>query len=413
MNKLFCILFAVLMSLNSAFAAIEEKTVVAKGEGLTRQTALMQALSNAAGQAFGIELSSETLSSSMGTSIDTSESSTAVFVDALSQVVREKVATNANQPVTGYRILNDQQFNDGWIVEVEMTYAAYKPLGQRSNRRTAVVVGRDSNDQFLRNKVEQALVASRRFDVVSRRDRDLFADEKNFIRSEDAGRLEVARLGGAQGADYLVIVDVRSLKKGINRETVLQSTGETVYDSFFDVRFSIEVLEFTTREMKWTDEFRVSRSTQDRVGNGEAWMLKYVEPTIKGAVDELLASIFPMRVITVEGDTFLVNRGSQYLKGNESFAVYSEGQALIDPETGESLGSSERHIGSAEVIEVFPKYSRLRLISGSMQPNASYTVRREAQTKITRSSPAKTSKPSAAARAQQQEIQQKKSAFLN
>lgn len=414
MIRLILAMVVFVASVATVHAAVEERSVVAKGEGLSRQAALMQALTNATGQAFGLQLTSDTLSSSLGIAVDSSQASEAVFMDALSQMVRERVTTNENQPVTGYRVLSDQKFSDGWIVEVEMTYAYYQPLGQKSNRRSAVVVGRDHDDKLLRDKVEQALIASRKFDVVSRRDQNIFADEKSFIRGDDAGSLEVARIGGAQGADYMIIVDVITLQKGINKETVLTTTGEKVFDSFFNLRFGVEVVEFTTREVKWKDEFKVSRSTQDRVGNAEAWILKYVEPIITGAVDEMVSALYPIRVISVEGDTFLVNRGSQYLQGNEVFAIYSQGQALIDPDTGESLGSSEHRVGMAEVIEVFPKFSRLVMTQGTLRPDVDYSVRRESQTSVKKSTVAsKPATPSAAKQAEKEQLEQKKSAFLN
>jgi len=384
--KIYIFVTLILLSLSNANAAIEERNVTAKGQGESRQSALMQALSNAAGQAFGIELSSETVSSSVGTSIDTDEMSTSVFVDALSQVVRETVKSDDSQPITGYRVLSDLKLNEGgWQVEVELSYATYGPLGQVSTRRTVAVVSRDSNYEFLRELVEKALVSSRRFDVISRRDQHLFEDEKAFIRGEDAGRLEIARLGGAQGADYLVIVDVKSWERSFNRESFLTSTGETVLDSYFDVQFGIDVVEFSTREVKWTNAYRVSRSTDERVSNGDGWIFQSVEPAIRSGVDELISTIYPMQVISVEQNTFLVNRGSQYIKGNERFSVFSEGKPLIDPETGESLGVSEQLVGTAEVVEVFPKYSRLRLLDGQMLADDNYSVRRTEQTQVVHS----------------------------
>lgn len=402
-------LLASLTLFTPSYAAIEERAVTARGEGVSLQSALQQALANAVGEAFGIELSSESLSSSVATTVDTSDLSAAVFVDVLSQAVREKVSTNDNQPVTGYRVLSDRHDANGWIVEVEMRYAYYQPVGQPSARRTAVVVGRNKGDEFLRDRVEQALVASRRFDVVTRRDQKLFDAEKSFIKGDDAGRSERARIGGAQGADYLVVVDALNFGHAVNRESILPATGEKLYDSVLNLKYSIEVLEFTTHELKWKKQFSESKSTQQYLNNGSAWVAKYVDGSLNSAIEEMISTIYPMRVISQEGETFLVNRGNQYLKGHEQFTVYKEGLALIDPETGESLGSSETEVGTAEVVEVFPKYSRLRLTSGSLSPSSDYIVRNSTKVAPRPSTPSNSTNKLAPS----PQLQQKKSVFLN
>ena len=407
--KIHSAVFLTFLVVSSLSAEIIEKSVTAVGQGSTRQTALFQALSNATGQAFGIELSTDTISVSTGVSVETSDESVAFFLDNLSQTVREKVATNSNNPIIGYEVLSDRQVKEGWVIQVKLIYAAFKSLGRPSSRRTVVVVGRDDRDNVLRNKVEQVLVSSRRFDVVSRRDQNLFADEKSFIRSDNADRLQIARIGGAQGADYLVIVDIISFKKGVNRETTLASNNEIVYASFFDLHFSIQIVEFTTREVKWSNNFKVSRATEDQVNDGESWISRHVDFKISSAVDVMLAAIFPIKVISVEGKMFLVNRGSQYLKGNEVLNVYSGGEALIDPQTGERLGISEHHVGSAEVVETFPKFSRLRMKTGLLRVDVDYVVRRKDQVQVT----GKHLDRSSSASAEKNRVEQKKSAFLN
>lgn len=52
----------------------------------------------------------------------------------------------------------------------------------------------------------------------------------------------------------------------------------------------------------------------------------------------------------------------------------SKGEALIDPETGISLGSEESEIGAVEVTQVQDKYSVARLAGGRM-PKAGDVVR--------------------------------------
>jgi curli biogenesis system outer membrane secretion channel CsgG len=49
--------------------------------------------------------------------------------------------------------------------------------------------------------------------------------------------------------------------------------------------------------------------------------------------------------------------------GNK-FTVYSVGEELVDPVTGELLGSEEEEIGTVEIYQVKEKYSKAKIVSG-------------------------------------------------
>jgi hypothetical protein len=47
------------------------------------------------------------------------------------------------------------------------------------------------------------------------------------------------------------------------------------------------------------------------------------------------------------------------------FDVYAQQQALVDPETGKTLGTPDRKVGSIRVVEVEEKYSVAEAIDGT------------------------------------------------
>lgn len=52
----------------------------------------------------------------------------------------------------------------------------------------------------------------------------------------------------------------------------------------------------------------------------------------------------------------VVNAGSNnYIKENDILEIYQPGQEIIDPETGESLGTLDFVKGKLRVVDVFPK----------------------------------------------------------
>lgn len=71
-------------------------------------------------------------------------------------------------------------------------------------------------------------------------------------------------------------------------------------------------------------------------------------------------------VVMVKGDNIYINVGSNVnVQGGEIFTVYEQGEELIDPQTGMSLGSEEEKLGRIEVVTVKDKYSIAKGLEGS------------------------------------------------
>jgi hypothetical protein len=65
-----------------------------------------------------------------------------------------------------------------------------------------------------------------------------------------------------------------------------------------------------------------------------------------------------MLVIGVQGSTVYVNRGEDGgLRQGEVLSVFRPGIQLVDPYTGEVLGSAETEIGTVRVVRVNPRFT--------------------------------------------------------
>ncbi len=59
-----------------------------------------------------------------------------------------------------------------------------------------------------------------------------------------------------------------------------------------------------------------------------------------------------------------MNRGKDGgLKKGQILEVYSAGEILIDPDTGQSLGSSEEYVGKVKVVRINPKFTIAVIVS--------------------------------------------------
>jgi len=73
------------------------------------------------------------------------------------------------------------------------------------------------------------------------------------------------------------------------------------------------------------------------------------------------------RVMEVDGKEITVTGGKNMnLKVGDTFQVYHRGKALIDPETGQTLGYRETRLGVLKVTEVMDKFSLGVMLDGAL-----------------------------------------------
>ncbi len=80
------------------------------------------------------------------------------------------------------------------------------------------------------------------------------------------------------------------------------------------------------------------------------------------------------KIIKVDGARAWINLGaSAGIKVGDKFNVISVGEALIDPDTGKTLGADEQQTASGAVVEVQPEFA---IMSFSGKASAKDTVRK-------------------------------------
>jgi len=366
-----------LMMANTVYAQVTEASITATGNGLSRDEAVQSALVSAAGQAFGIQLDAQSSSTSLAAEATTNEGSENAYLSVLNKEVAQRVNSPNNSPILGYSIDSAIQSGPSWEATVTLRYAKFEQIGARSDRRSMIVVTQEKRFRdLLVNNIEQALVGSRRFDVLNRENQALFEQEKSFVTGSDAAAAEVARLGQASGADFLVVAAFPSMGISNNQRETIRLTGEVLVQSSVSGSVSIEVIEFSSRKLKWssTEKFAATYKGASAVGNQA--LSKLVSQASIKLVDQLVEAIYPIRVAKVMAKNMaVINRGSVSIKKGQSFVVFLMGEEIKDPQSGESLGALEIEIGTAKVINTNPKYSVVKLDDGEFDAESAYLVR--------------------------------------
>jgi hypothetical protein len=397
-----------------ARAQVTEATVTADGQGMSRDDAIQAALVNAAGQAFGVRLSAQfvTQNMSVDASVDNEDHST--VVSALNKNIRQTLNTPRNAPILGYDVNNvAEQPGHGWEASVTLRYAKYERLGADSNRRSVVVVSNSKQfRQQLIQTIGESLVGTRRFDVLNRENDKLFQDEKEFILGDAAANPEVARLSQASGADYLVVAQLQNLGVSNNQRETIVMTGEVLVNSAASGTLQLQVIEFASRKIKWSGSQKFGGSYAGATSVGADTLGKLISGASDKLIGRMVDAIYPMQVINVMGDTAIVNRGEGGITVGDTYAVFQLGKELRDPQSGESLGAVETEVGLGRITEVKPKFSFLKMASGTLNESASYIVRKTEKKSPVTTAPRAAPKRTSAAVSEPQEPD-RANVFLN
>ena len=362
----------------AALAGVEEASVNGTGNGASRQAAISGALADAAAQAFGVTIDASMVSEIASIETSSSEGNDSRVLDALNAKVSTRLQQPGNRPILGYRVVRAERGPNGWWeAEVVLRYASYRKLGAPSARRTVVVVAKGGPyEGLVADVVEKTLVDSRRFDILDRDDRDLYDQEKLFIQGGDAARAEIARLGNASGADYLVIAELHDLKVANNQRETIRLTGEVLVRSSFSGMLRMQVVEFSSRKVKWKDVRRIGGVYEDVASITRSMLEREIGKAADHLVRGMLDAIYPMRVVKVIGDQVIVNRGKGAVKVGERFRIFLVGEELVDPQSGESLGQMEVEVGKGVISEVRPKFAFLRVEKGRLEQGQDYLLRK-------------------------------------
>lgn len=362
----------------TASAQVTEATITADGTGMTRDEAVAAALANAAGQAFGITLNAASVSQTLGAETITNEASETRMVNAVNRMVTQAVNMPANNPILGYTVDNlFEGAGNSWEATVTLRYARFERLGADTSRRSVIVVTNEKRyAELLTTSIAESLVASRRFDVLNRRNNALFEAEKAFIQSDDAATAEMARLSQAGGADYLLIAELQGLSIRNNMQETIRMTGEVLVKSAVSGTLRLEVVEFASRKVKWTGSQKFGATYEGTSSIGAGTLSRLIGDAAGKLMNNLVSAIYPIRVVRVMGDTAIINRGEGSASVGETYAVFLMGEDLIDPQSGESLGPMEAEAGIGRITEVKPKFSFLKMATGTLDPNAEYIVRK-------------------------------------
>ncbi|MBX3469220.1 MAG: hypothetical protein KF878_20290 [Planctomycetes bacterium] len=240
------------------------------------------------------------------------------------------------------------------------------------HRTVAAPPGAALETSALSNKFVTALVQTRKFDVVERERVDKLLGE---MQMAEAGLMDPARAvqaGRMLGADFFLMGEISVFTL---TTTVREIPGTTRFTRAEELRIILDMRIVDTR---------TSRVVSAEKGEAvmRAQQLFPQRPPANAPVDpkalddiqrevvnrcvvKVIDAIYPIRIIAVTGAEASINRGEGGgVAAGDVLDVFVEGQEMIDPDTGEVLGSEETKVARIRVSQILPRFSKAQVLGG-------------------------------------------------
>lgn len=221
------------------------------------------------------------------------------------------------------------------------------------------------NPSTFQNEIEHAVQATAKFEIVSRQKavmKSVLA-EQAFSDSELSSG-QAAKKGQLAASNLIVVSEIQSFRFYRKSTAVPNIDNKYKQKDSGSLLVNIKVMDTTTGAVKRSFIIKDSFARKQKIANKKGGLphISNLESMYKTLAikmsNELIDAVFPMLVIQVQGNSVFINRGKDSgIKKDEKLVVYHAGEALIDPYTGESLGSSEEKLGLLKVVDVRPKFT--------------------------------------------------------
>jgi curli biogenesis system outer membrane secretion channel CsgG len=219
-----------------------------------------------------------------------------------------------------------------------------------------------------------AVTATRRFDIVARADLATVLKEQDIAESGliDPSDPQTARAFSMAGARYVATITVENFQEGVATAQFQGGLGETtmerrtvqlqatlkIYDTTSGVLLDSASLVIEDAEVRETlpGATQTGRLTNALLGTVATHLAR-------DTANAIMDTLAPAKVLAYTMGQVTLNRGEGTgVAVGQVWQVFHAGQALVDPDTGEVLGSEEIPVGWVRITEVTPKFSKAQAI---------------------------------------------------
>lgn len=267
------------------------------------------------------------------------------------------------------------------------------------SHRFVIIQPIEATTKVLSSDLVTHLVKTNKFTVVERSRMDNILKEQEFSESGFISPETAVKMGELIGADYFVMGRIESLQAALeNKKVPYSNTTQEEYEGKMIV--NVRIVDSRGGKIVAANKFTVDHKDRSRENNKitpDTFLEALKEKAAQEIVNKIIEGVFPLKVIKVVGDTVYINRGEGVtFEIGTTLSIISQGEGLIDPDTGESLGAAEEEVGTVEISDIQNKFSKAKIITGGKQIKTGAIARRmaaEEKTPMRELTPGSSDKP--------------------
>ena len=215
--------------------------------------------------------------------------------------------------------------------------------------------------------MSSALQNARKFEVLTRSDLPEAMKEADF---GDSGNSAGGAVRNFKGADYILTVKINDFQDYV-KTADFKLIGKSAQKRLLRMGAVANIIDARTGAIAESANISVSESEISERDAGVRESSKLDRRLLAELSKSLAAKIaaratevaFPAKVVAKTGSLVTVNRGDGTdIAVGDVYEVYASSGDLIDPDTGENLGSEEVPVGRVEITAVRPKFSLSRAV---------------------------------------------------
>ncbi len=219
-----------------------------------------------------------------------------------------------------------------------------------------------------------AIDGTRRFELVARADLPSVIKEQNLAESGNVNTLDPQAAKALQlaGAAYLATVTIDNFQDVTERTVLPGQFGDSQAERrTIQIQGVVKIFNSTTGTLYRSTAVTLNESAVDEVLAGvqqqgrktNALIGKVTSLFAAAAASAITESLAPAKVIGYTMGQITFNRTADAgVKNGQIWEVLAPGQDMVDPDTGESLGSEEIRVGWARVTNAGPRFSNAQAI---------------------------------------------------
>jgi hypothetical protein len=230
-------------------------------------------------------------------------------------------------------------------------------------------------EQAFETRLNASLAETRKFTIVARRNLDAILKEQTlsgsgFINTKDPQTAQMLKVAGVKWLAVPRVIDFEDVVRtrtfdGLDRVASRRSVRFTVVVDVLDT--TTGVVGATAQVVATNSDLKDENLKALPQGSDPTEVVLDAVATIaaKDVACRILSVAYPAKMISAGSDMVNFNRGQGgCVSQGETWRVFRPGEMMVDPDTGEKLGSNDIEVGALTVAEILPAYTRGRMISG-------------------------------------------------